>query len=258
MGFQMKHSILLSLLVVFVLTLATAAAAPSPQGQSDAQSAQVVTKVNPKDGLAYLWIPPGKFMMGCSPGDAACDEDEKPPREVTIAKGFWIGQTLVTQGAYKRVTGENPSFFHGSDQLPVENVNLVDVHEYCSQVGMRMLSEAEWEYAARANNPASRYADDLDAIAWYKGNSNGRTHEVANKKPNAWQLYDMLGNLWEWMSDPLKPGDPSSVVQRGGSWNTRAQGIRVSNRGLGAGGAEHNYSGFRCAGDADAPENKNP
>ena len=241
-----------------MLTFATVAAAPSPEGQSVAQSAPVVTKINPKDGLTYVWIPPGKFMMGCSPGDAACDEDEKPPREVTIAKGFWIGQTLVTQGAYQRVTGENPSFFHGSDQLPVEQVNLMDAHEYCSKVGMRIPNEAEWEYAARANNPASRYADDLDAIAWYKDNSYAHTHEVASKKPNAWQLYDMLGNLWQWMSDPFKPGEPVSVVQRGGSWKNRASSIRVSNRGIDSGGTERSYAGFRCAGDTDAPENKNP
>ena len=79
-------------------------------------------RVNAKDGLTYVWIPPGKFTMGCSPGDTNCDPDEKP-REVTIDHGYWMGQTLVTQGAYKRVTGENPSFYKHGDQCPVEKVD---------------------------------------------------------------------------------------------------------------------------------------
>ena len=92
------------------------------------------TWVNPNDGLTYVWIPPGKFTMGCSPGDTNCDPDEKP-REITIDRGFWMGQTLVTQGAYKRVTGENPSFYKHGEQYPVDKVDYIEAYGYCVAVG---------------------------------------------------------------------------------------------------------------------------
>ncbi len=248
----MKRLFLYSLFVVFVHSLAMAAAAPSPQAQSQAQAAQVVTKANPNDGLTYVWIPPGKFMMGCSPDDKVCEDDEKPAHEVTIAKGFWIGQTLVTQAAYKRVIGKNPSFFHGSDQLPVEKVEWGDAVEYCTKVGMRVPTEPEWEYAARANNPSSRYGD-LDAIAWYKDNSYNHTHEVAQKQPNAWQLYDMLGNVWEWTNDPFKSDMPDFVALRGAAYVTKEPGVRISIRGFDAADNHRKFTGFRCVGEAISP-----
>ena len=79
------------------------------------------TKVNPKDGLTYVWMPPGTFTMGCSPGDSDCDDEEKPAHQVTLTKGFWIGQTEVTEEAFQRVTGHNPSHFKGP-KLPVETL----------------------------------------------------------------------------------------------------------------------------------------
>jgi formylglycine-generating enzyme required for sulfatase activity len=249
----MKRLLFLLLSVVFLCTIALASAAPSPQAQSESQAARVVTKVNPKDGLTYVWIPPGKFMMGCSPDDQACDDDEKPAREVIIAKGFWIGQTLVTQAAFKRVTGENPSFFHGNDELPVDKADFGDAHEYCATVGMRLPNESEWEYAARANNPAARYGEP-DAIAWYKDNSHERSHEVAQKQPNAWQLYDMLGDLWEWTTDPYKDESDYRVL-RGGSWRTSGAGMRVSFRGLDDPERHRNFTGFRCVGEEASAEN---
>ena len=85
-------------------------------------SAQQPTRVNPKDGLTYVWIPPGKFQMGCSPADAECFDNEKPAHQVTITKGFWLGQTAVTQQAYERVIGKNPANHKGAN-LPVEEVD---------------------------------------------------------------------------------------------------------------------------------------
>ena len=218
------------------------------QTPTDPSTPPLTTKVNPKDGLTYVWLTPGKFKMGCSAGDADCDDDEKPVREVTIGRGYWIGQTLVTQAAYKRVTGENPSFFRDSDQLPVEKVEWGDAYEYCTSIGMRLPTEAEYEYAARAGSPAPRWGD-LDSIAWYKNNSNERTHEVAQKKPNAWNLYDMLGNVWEYTTDPYKPENPVSVAMRGGSWMTRGTGIRTSYRGFDMADVKRKFTGFRCVGD---------
>ncbi len=164
------------------------------------------TRVNPKDGLTYVSIGPGTFMMGCSPGNSECGTYEaNPPKPTTISKGFWIGQTDVTQEAYQRVTGSNPSHFTGP-KLPVESVNWTDAQNYCEAVGgMRLPTEAEWEYAARAGTKGARYGD-LDQIAWYDKNSGHTAHEVANKTPNDWRLYDMLGNVWQWTTDSFNGG----------------------------------------------------
>ncbi len=202
------------------------------------------TMLNPNDGLTYVWIPSGKFTMGCSQGDTNCDPDEKP-REITIDHGFWMGQTLVTQGAYKRVTGENPSFYKHGDQFPVEKVDFIDAYGYCVAVGMRLPNEAEWEYAARANTTGPRYSDDLDAIAWYKGNSFGHPQPVAQKEPNAFHLYDMLGDMWQWTTD--LPGPYSGqVILRGGSWMARASTVRVSVRGRDTPEGARRFTSFRC------------
>jgi formylglycine-generating enzyme required for sulfatase activity len=244
------------------------------------------TRLNSKDGLTYVWIPAGTFTMGCSPGDNECFEDENPSHEVTISKGFWIGQTLVTQSAYKQVVSVNPSRFKG-EQLPVEMVSWDDAQSYCRRVGMRLPTEAEWEYAARAGSTVSRYGE-LDAIAWYAGNSGpqpvdgealyrsdpknyediliakgNQTHAVGQKQANAWQLYDMLGNVWEWTADWFEknyyggsaardPRGPSTGIYRalgGGAWDDSARNTRLSNRYWLAPGSRNFYTGFRCVGE---------
>jgi formylglycine-generating enzyme required for sulfatase activity len=111
--------------------------------------------------------------------------------------GFWVGQTPVTQAAYEKLVGTNPSYFKGSN-LPVENVSWTEAESYCKAAGMRLPTEAQWEYAARAGTTGSRYGN-LDEIASYGGNSGKQTHPVGTKAPNAWKLYDMLGNVWQWM-----------------------------------------------------------
>ena len=203
------------------------------------------SKVNPKDGLTYVWIPPGRFMMGCSPGDMECFDDEKPAHEVAIPSGFWLGQTPVTQQAYQRVTGQNPSSYKGAN-LPVETVSWEEAQSYCQAIGGRLPTEAEWEYAARAGTTGARYGD-LDQIAWYSGNSGNRTHEVGQKQPNAWGLFDMLGNVWQWAADWYTEGQYRAL--RGGSWSNDPRSVRVSNRFRFEPGYRNYNFGFRCVGE---------
>jgi len=197
--------------------------------------------------------------MGCSPGDKECNGNEQPAHEVTITKGFWIGQTEVTQEAYRKVmNGQNPSRFKGA-KLPVETISWNDADAYCRAIGGRLPTEAEWEYAARAGSPDGRYGD-LDQIAWYDKNSGGKTHEVAGKAPNAWGLYDTLGNVWEWTADwyadkLLTPTDPKGPTSgqyralRGGSGNASPASARASYRNRSGPDSRLNVIGVRCVGD---------
>lgn len=229
------------------------------------------TKTNPKDGLIYVWIAPGSFYSGCSPGDSECKPDEEPARQVNITKGFWLGQTAVTQQAYHRVTGEDPSYFQGANlpveesswvtgapkvrhvkgtNLPVEQVSWGEAENYCKAIGGRLPTEAEWEYAARAGATCDRYGN-LDEIAWYDGNSHLSTHEMGQKRPNAFGLYDMLGNVGQWVGDWYRWGTIAerSRVIRGGSWNDDPKHVRASYRYSGLPDDRKFTVGFRCAED---------
>jgi len=223
-------------------------------------------RVNPKDGLHYIWIPPGTFQMGCSPGDSECLNSEKPAHRVTISSGFWLGQTEATQEAYERVMGTNPSFSKGA-KLPAENISWNDARSYCQAAGMRLPTEAEWEYAARAGSNGSRYGDP-EQIAWYFNNSGGKTHEVGQKQPNAWGLHDMLGNVWEWVedwyaeqypsgaaTDPRGPSSGTYRALRGGAYDSDSWGARASYRSREAPANRLYIIGVRCAANADSLAN---
>ena len=166
-------------------------------------SAAVEARRNPKDHMTYVHIPAGTFRMGCSDGDKECYEDEKPPHMVQISHEFWIGQTEVTVAAFQLFGSENavrmPPEQKG-DKFPVMSVLWDEADAYCKWAGGRLPTEAEWEYAARGGTTTVRYGD-LNAIAWTNANSEHMVHEVAKKQPNAYGLYDMLGNAWEWTAD---------------------------------------------------------
>ena len=282
----------LLLLIVAAFAVSQIGVTLTAAAQDSATAGQ--KKVNPKDGLTYVWIPAGKFMMGCSAGDAACPADEKPAHEVTITKGFWIGQTEVTQKVFVKVARANPKFlqmfqdtdsdnsyavvaegdinpsiFKGPD-LPVEQLAWAVAQQYCEALGMRLPTEAEWEYAARAGSDKATWGP-LDKIAWYDtaptsflpDPPNGSTHPVAQKQPNGYGLYDMLGNVAEWTADwygpysaaaqvdPTGPEHGVDRVLRGGGWNTGAPTVSLRsfaypwNRGGNFGGDR----GVRCVGN---------
>jgi len=213
--------------------------------------------------------------MGCSPGDSECIADEKSAHPVTISRGFWMGQTPVTAGAYKRFAGATgrqmpgaPNFNNGwaNENMPIVDVSWDDAAAYCGWMGGRLPTEAEWEYAARAGSTESRYGN-IDDIAWYTQNSGGQTHDVAQKRANGFGLYDMLGNVWEWVNDwydqnyyqnstsqdPSGPTSGQLRVLRGGSWGSLSRGVRVSGRDRYSPGDRVVNGGFRCGGEVFGP-----
>jgi len=197
----------------------------------------------PETGMEFVWIPAGEFMMGSNSGDA----DEKPVHGVRITKGFWMGRYEVTQGQWRDVTGRN---LEKGDHYPVERVSWQDVQGFIRRLNprtgqeFRLPTEAEWEYACRAVTPGERYGN-IDDIAWYDQNSGGSTQPVGRKDPNAFGLYDMLGNVMELVQDwydegyygksprddPSGPSSGSRRVCRGSTSFGGEPGIRSAFRG---------------------------
>ena len=208
-----------------------------------------------EERLTFALIPPGSFIMGSPPTDMQAGEDERPAHEVTISRSFEMLTTPVTQSLWTSAMGgdRSPSRFSGADR-PVERVSWLDAVMFCNtlsraagldeayfvggqavrwkgfdSLGYRLPTEAEWEYACRAGTTGARYGE-LDAVAWHDDNSGGESHPVGQKQPNAWGLYDMLGNVYEWCgdgygpyptgsaTDPVGPSDVPDRVYRGGSW----------------------------------------
>jgi formylglycine-generating enzyme required for sulfatase activity len=215
--------------------------------------------------IEFVRIPAGRFMMGCSQGDGQCYADEKPQHEVQITRSFQLGKYEVTQGQWAKVMGSNPSKFKGEDRLPVEEVSWNDVQSFIAKLNAlndgyryRLPTEAEWEYASRGGTTGVYYGS-LDEVGWYEKNSGSKTHPVGQKQPNGFELYDMLGNVWEWCSDwydqsyygsspgsdPKGPDSAQNRVLRGGSWDDLSSNARASSRVRVVAFVRGNAIGFR-------------
>jgi len=212
--------------------------------------------------------PAGSFLMGSPENEPGRTSAEGPQRRVHV-KAFSIGKYEVTQALWKAVmVAENPSKFIGDD-LPVENVSWNDAKEFCQKLSEMtgklygLPSEAEWEYASRSKTKGT-YPSHLIGMAWYLNNSHGKTQPVGKKLPNAFEIYDMHGNVWEWCedvwhnsyggqsSDPpndgsawLTGGEQNLRTLRGGSWNNDLLSVRSASRAKGAQGARSSHIGFR-------------
>ena len=224
------------------------------------------------DGMEFVGIPPGEFFMGSTNQHAIYRE--QPVTQVRISKGFWLGKYEVTQDQWQAVMGNNPSYYAGCDNCPVEQVSWEDVQVFIGRLNARagggryrLPTEAEWEYAARAETTSDTYAGDItqprgndpvvNGIAWYDQNSGRRTHPVGGKAPNAWGLHDMLGNVWEWVgdwygdypggavTDPVGPGSGRIRVSRGGGWMLNARVCRSAYRQLDLPYSRLDWLGFR-------------
>ena len=189
--------------------------------------------------FVFRWCPAGTFTMGSPETEEGRDTGETQ-HQVTLTKGFWMLETEVTQKQWETVMGDNPSEFKGDD-LPVENVSWDDCQEFCKKTGFLLPTAAQWEYACRAGTTGA-YAGNLEEMAWNVSNFSGMTtHPVGIKKPNAWGLYDMHGNVWEWcqdrygdyplgsVTDPTGPSNGSDRVLRGGCFINSAQDCRSAN-----------------------------
>ena len=230
-------------------------------------------------GVPVRWIPSGWFMMGSPPDEEDVDDedvddedvDDDSQHQVILSKGFFLAETVCTQGQWEAVMGNNPSAFKGQ-HLPVEQVSWDEAVDYCRKLTAkqraegslpegweyRLPTEAEWEYAARAGTTGARYGE-LDAIGWWDGNSGRQTHPVSQKAANAWGLHDMMGNVWEWCSDwygdyptgsvtdPTGPSSGSNRVVRGGSWVNDAWSARSAVRLWFDPGVRYCTLGFRPA-----------
>ena len=222
--------------------------------------------------IEMVLVAGGTFTMGCTASNAyACNAAENPTHSVTITNAFYMGRYEVTQAEWQARMGSNPSSFQGqtdSPSRPVENVSWNTIQNFNSATGLRLPTEAEWEYACRAGTTTAFHGftgylggtnDDtlVGNIAWYGANSGDQTHAVGGKAANALGLHDMSGNVWEWCSDwydvysagaqtnPTGPATGLNPVLRGGAWFYNTGGVRSSNRYYAGPGTAADFIGFR-------------
>lgn len=229
-------------------------------------------------GMTFSTIAAGSFIMGSPAGEQGRQLDEAP-RNVSISRAFYLQTTEVTQGQWRAVMGSSPARFSNcGDDCPVESVSWEDAQVFIAALNTletttayRLPTEAEWEYAARAGTMTSTSAADLielecksdpvlSVIAWYCANAGERPHPVGRLAPNAWGLYDMHGNVWEWtadgyqndlstfpVTDPVVEDTADGYVYRSGGWSGDARTCRSADRDTASSGTRADDLGFRVA-----------
>lgn len=224
------------------------------------------TYTEPSTGMKFVFIKGGCYQMGDTFGDGYYTE--MPVHEVCV-DDFYIGQYEVTQGQWQAVMGNNPSNFKNcGSNCPVEQVSWNDVQEYVNRLNSRsgenkyrLPTEAEWEYAARSGGKSEKYSggNDVDSVSWDYVNSDDMTHQVGTKSPNGLGIYNMSGNVWEWVQDwsgdyssgsqdnPRGPSSGTVRVIRGGSWSNDAWSTRSAFRGADVPDSRDGNLGFRLA-----------
>lgn len=202
--------------------------------------------------MTMIYVAPGSFMMGSPSAEIGRDEDGETQHRVTLTKGFWLGETEVTQAQWYNVMGYNPSIY--KDPLrPVNNISWFDCQKFIARVNevvrqqfgcvARLPFEAEWEYACRAGSQG-RFSGtgNLNDMGWSVDNSGDNSHRVKLKSANTWGFYDMHGNVWEWCQDrggdlsdcdvidPIGPLSGKDRVMRGGCWSAISDACRSAKR----------------------------
>ena len=222
-----------------------------PQNTIDSSSPAIKTVTVNGVSFNMILVDGGTFQMGATKEQKKPNDDERPVHQVTLSP-YYIGETEVTQELWQAVMDSNPSHYKGP-KLPVERVSWDDCQEFIVKLNertglnFRLLTEAEWEFAARGGNKSQGYqysgSNNLGDVAWFTDNSGSSTHDVKTKQPNELGIYDMSGNVWEWCQDwgrsyssgsqtnPTGPSSGSGRVYRGGCWRNGARYCRVVNRG---------------------------
>ena len=252
----MKRYLISVTVLVFVLSFAGFSRAVEPAKNFK----------DPLTGMEFIFVKGGCFQMGDSFGDGG--DDEKPVHEVCV-DDLYMGKYEVTQAEWQKIMGNNPSYFKGCDNCPVENVSWSDIQEYINKLNQktgkkyRLPTEAKWEYAARSGGKNEEYAggNNIDSVGWYDGNSGSKTHPVGQKQPNGLGIYDMSGNVWERVNDwydgnyykngpknnPRGSDSGQYRVLRGGSWDSEPQHLRASHRDWDEPALRNSGGGFRLS-----------
>jgi formylglycine-generating enzyme required for sulfatase activity len=270
---QVSKAALVVMVAIGSLTLATAEEPKAAGGKTKESPKKLAVDLGKGVKLELVLIPAGKFLMGSPDSVMDAGADEKPQHPVRITKPFYMGKFLVTQEQWEAVTGSNPSYFKGPKN-PVEQVSWEDCQKFLGKLNAKsaagggkfqLPSEAQWEYACRAGSKTKYcFGDDeskLGEYAWYAADSGRKTHPVDEKKPNAWGLYDMHGNTFEWcqdwwkdgyykespVDDPTGPATGAIRVDRGGSWFDPPRNCRSAYRSYDVPGFRSHRLGLRVS-----------
>ena len=268
-----KKKILLIIVISILLSTGCASNYPLITEPLNPQDGFPASYIDPYLGVEFVLLPSGSFIMGSPEDEKGRDKDEGPAHEVFI-DSFYLGKYEITQAQWKKVMGENSSYNKALSRLPVENVSWNEIQRFLRRlnketgINFRLPTEAEWEYACRAGTQSPFYSGSnniaLNEYAWFYINAAGETHPVGTRMPNQWGLYDMHGNVSEYVGDGRRgylhrkehnPKGFSSAVKaihRGGCWLYPAKLCRSANRMTYEKDIRSHIIGFRLSIDKDS------